>query len=261
MRNLTRPPTTLRWVAAGVLSALLAGPLAQAQDYYRNPDAAPAQDANKVIGTATAFVVSPGVLVTNEHVVRGHSEVQLVDPTTNNSVTATVVGLDNENDLALLRANVTATPLPIGESVELEERNTPVFLVGYPDPKQYGRELKVAKGRVGLQQAPTNPELFTLLLSAFGGNSGSPVCTYSGQVVGVLKGGIRTPLRVNGVDGEGPPVPGAVRLPLLVRFLKRHHVPYATHAYAGDVNDIIRAVAPSTFLVEVRGTPPTESPP
>ena len=76
----------------------------------------------------SGWIVRPGVVVTNAHVVAGISR-PIVDRRGKKSVQASVVAFDAQNDIAVLRARgLRGAPLALADP----ERRVPVALVGYP---------------------------------------------------------------------------------------------------------------------------------
>lgn len=140
--------------------------------------------------TGSGFAIDQqGHVVTNAHVVEGADEVSLV-LSTGRTVDASIVGVDTNNDLAVLQVRGDASslrPLTLGRSSQLRVGD-PVLAVGSP----LGLEGTVTAGIVsavnrqarfgdsGNQQtaiqtdAAINP-----------GNSGGPLVNAAGQVVGV----------------------------------------------------------------------------
>jgi hypothetical protein len=103
----------------------------------RDPDVAAASDSVvRVTGIAcglgvegSGWIVRRGLVVTNAHVVAG-IERPRVDRREGSGYTATVVGFDRTNDLAVLRvAGLRGRPLPVAEP----QRGVPVALLGYPE--------------------------------------------------------------------------------------------------------------------------------
>lgn len=203
--------------------------------------------AEQVSGWGTAFVVAPGYLVTNAHVAAG--PVRLLDTDSGLRYPARVVAVDENNDLALLQAQVPSTPLPLaaGKPALALAR---AFVLGYPDPSRYGLSRKYSAGRVRTSASSDGVEPMTLYLSALPGNSGSPVCNDKGQVVGVLKGGLTKPLMLNGAAARTEPMPVATPLEPLLALLAERHVPYATYGLSGPLDKLGEALAPSVYLVE-----------
>ena len=90
----------------------------------------------RVLGTAcglgvegSGWVVAPGLVVTNAHVVAGEDDTT-VSTRGGASFDATAVHYDTDNDLAILRISADLPPLPVAESAS---RGQPAAVLGYPD--------------------------------------------------------------------------------------------------------------------------------
>lgn len=136
-----------------------------------------------------------GYVMTNYHVIQGARRVQVVlasKPAGSSivkprgkTVDATVVGVDEETDLALLKVSGTSlTPLPLGDSDRLKAGQL-VFAFGSPlgldntvtmgVVSAVGRQLEADDPMVYIQtDAPINP-----------GSSGGPLVDAQGRVVGI----------------------------------------------------------------------------
>lgn len=148
----------------------------------------------KVVGEAcgriqegTGWVVQPGVVVTNAHVVAGEPEtvLQRQDGT---EAAATLVAFDPRRDLAVLSAPDLDLPvLPVGESA-LDQRGA-VF--GHPGGGPLELSPFVTRQRIDavgtdIYGTPgTERDVLVLASDLAPGDSGSPVVDTSGQVVGV----------------------------------------------------------------------------
>lgn len=256
MPGLTRPDQVRRTLAAACALALLglsAMPARAEPEVLRTGSAGRDAGDAAVTGYATAFVVAPGYLVTNAHAAR--APLRLVDADRAQRYPAQVVALDAEHDLALLRAEVPGNALPMGEGVPVTYR-TRAFVIGYPDPARYGTGRKLAPGWVRSPAGHEGNAFLTLYLSAAGGNSGSPVCDATGRVIGVLTGGLTTPMLQDGVPSRSEPMPTATPLPALLAFLRREQVGYLQYGLAGPLEQVASVLAPSVYLVEQLGTAP-----
>jgi S1-C subfamily serine protease len=208
--------------------------------------ASTAQAEAQVTGWGTAFVVAPGFLVTNAHVAGG--TVRIRDSVSGQRYAARVVALDTENDLALLESQAPGSPLPLAAgpaSVRMR-----VFTMGYPDPTLYGLNRKYTAGWVRTPASADGVEPMTLYLSAFPGNSGSPVCNDKGQVIGVIKGGLTKPLIQGGVQGRSEPMPVATPVAALLALLAENGIKPASYGLGGALEKVADALAPSVYLVE-----------
>lgn len=140
-------------------------------------------------GTGSGFVVADGGLIlTNQHVIAGTRSIT-VRFSDGQTRTATVVGTDRANDLALLRTELPSgvTALPLGSSSAVTVGEVAIA-IGSP----FGLDRTVTQGiisavdrtyqpsgapaRRGLIQtdAPINP-----------GNSGGPLLNARGEVIGI----------------------------------------------------------------------------
>jgi len=150
-------------------------------------------------GSGTGFLVGNDLIATVAHVVSGVSTLRVTQETRSTSTSATVIGLDETTDLALIR-----TSSPLAGPVLTFDPEGPVVgerigIIGFPGgdsglvpgagSKSFkegsvnglGRKIEV-EGRVRTHLV----ELDTLTRS---GNSGSPVIRPDGEVVGLLSAG------------------------------------------------------------------------
>ncbi len=158
--------------------------------------AAVARSTVKVLGVAcgeeqegTGFVVAPGMVATNAHVIAGERGTQVfVDGV---GYPATPVYFDPNYDLAVLR-----TDAPLGPSLPLDAgtaaRGTQGAVVGYPEdgpltaaPAGVAGTITAA-GRNIYNDSLVTREIYQLNADVQPGNSGSPVVTSNGTVVGVV---------------------------------------------------------------------------
>jgi S1-C subfamily serine protease len=141
------------------------------------------------VGYGTGFVVAPGVVLTNEHVVRSAKEIMVHDPADfTRQLVATVIAVDKTLDLALLKvADLKAPPLKLAEG--LPPRTSDIMAMGFPGgPNLLGNKLKSTKGSVISQGDPTldgGNFLHSCLINP--GNSGGPIVDQYGDVIGVVR--------------------------------------------------------------------------
>ena len=78
----------------------------------------------------SGWVVRPGVVVTNAHVVAGESHTQVQVRGVGPDLAAEIVGFDVHDDIAVLRVpGLSLPPLPLASSAG---SGTPVAILGYP---------------------------------------------------------------------------------------------------------------------------------
>lgn len=153
-------------------------------------------EARKSVLWGTAWVIAPGLIVTNGHNVvgvgiKGMVKLETIDGET---FEAEVLGYELEPlDVAILGTNYTKlTPLRIGSSKNLKVGD-PLIQIGHPS----------AIGRWVISLGPvTHNSGEGWILSKvpiLGGNSGSPVLTLDGKVVGMTSG-----FTSGGVDPDKP---------------------------------------------------------
>lgn len=139
--------------------------------------------------TGTGFVVSPGRVVTNAHVVAGVS-MPMVQTQTQGALPARVVYFDPIKDLAILAVDsLDAAPLSTASTVP---GNTSAAFAGYP----LGGPLQVRPATVMSSGPLLVPDImggekslldvYQLAGNVQSGNSGGPLLDSSGHVVGVV---------------------------------------------------------------------------
>ncbi|MDA8309138.1 MAG: MarP family serine protease [Actinomycetota bacterium] len=150
----------------------------------------------KVLGQAcgyvqegSAFVVGPGALLTNAHVVAGEAATTV--DVQGRQYPASVVYFNPTYDLAVLR-----TAAPLGGPLTLDATTVPsgtqAAVVGYPengpltvDPAAVAEEL-TAQGRNIYNEGTVTRQVYQIDANVEPGNSGGPLVDAAGQVVGVV---------------------------------------------------------------------------
>ena len=160
--------------------------------------AAAANSVVKITGNAyqcgqnqsgSGFVVAPGRIVTNAHVVAGVSS-PIVEPRSGGAYQGRVVYFDPAHDLAVIAVKgLSTTPLPLAGN--LAPGDTAVF-DGYPlgGPFQSGAATVQSVPTVEMRDIygnnPAPIELYYLSATVQEGNSGGPLLNPAGQVAGVV---------------------------------------------------------------------------
>lgn len=162
---------------------------------------AAAQAVVKVEGTAcgvgtqgSGWVVRPGLVATNAHVIAGHGGTRVLAPN-GQTVAARAVHVDVANDIALLRVrDLAIDPLRVLAQTELPR---PVALLGYPR----NGPLTATAGTAGDPRTVISPDAYgrrarpRVVVPLRGdvqpGESGGPVVDRRGRVVAMIFGGTR----------------------------------------------------------------------
>lgn len=147
---------------------------------------APKKDEEGIATGTGFFIADSGYLVTNYHVVKGATDIQ-VQIAKNESVRATVVAEDKKADIAILKIKdgiYLCLPIIPSDEVKL---GASVATVGFPNPGVQGFAPKLAKGEIaslaGLQD---DPDQFQISVPLQPGNSGGCLVNAKGNVVGVV---------------------------------------------------------------------------
>ncbi|MBA3289697.1 MAG: trypsin-like peptidase domain-containing protein [Acidimicrobiia bacterium] len=159
----------------------------EARGSFRDPEIGFASNA----GRGSGFIISPdGLAVTNNHVVTGAATLEVfVGGDTTESYNATVLGVSECNDLALIDIN-ESEPLPTLEWYDGEITvGMDVYAAGFPlgDPQFTLTRGIVAKAEAGGDLTGTSSIDHTLEHDANiqPGNSGGPLVNQDGQVVAI----------------------------------------------------------------------------
>jgi S1-C subfamily serine protease len=148
------------------------------------------EDAERSVGTGVV-IVDKGVILTNLHVVEGAHTIKVTFADGLES-TASITGVQLENDLAVLQAHKIPDDLvaaTLRSTTDLAPGDQ-VVAVGYP----FGIGPSASAGVVsGLQRTFRSPEgkqqipnLIQFDAAANPGNSGGPLVTMDGEVIGIV---------------------------------------------------------------------------
>jgi uncharacterized membrane protein required for colicin V production len=139
--------------------------------------------------TGSGFVVSPGRVVTNAHVVAGVSQ-PVVEVPDGGALPGRVVYFDPQRDIAVLAVDgLQSSPLPM--SADLPE-GSPAAFAGYPHGGPFQSKPATVQGIStiivpDIYGSNPSPELvYRLAGDVQPGNSGGPLLTMQGEVAGLI---------------------------------------------------------------------------
>lgn len=150
-------------------------------------------------GSGTGFFLKDkNVFVTNHHVVQGFKEVAVEDQQKNRFF-AKVIQINPEADIAILVADGDfQTPQLELETASLPQARDKVFVLGYP----FGMPFTVTEGIVSAPKQLMEGRYYIQTDAAVNpGNSGGPVISAEGKVIGV------TTSKFNNADNVGFAIP------------------------------------------------------
>ncbi len=183
----------LRALGLALAAALLAGCAARAPERHGlaagqdRPPAASVSQGKARTGTGF-FVSAQGHLVTALHVVRGQDLAQVRLPGQTGLAPAVVLKRDERNDLALLKVEARTRALGVARW-DAVPMGLEAYVVGYPLPELQGATVKITDGIVnGTAGGARASWLFQLSAEVQRGNSGGPVLSPDGLVMGVVQG-------------------------------------------------------------------------
>lgn len=143
--------------------------------------------------SGTGFALKNGYIATNYHVVDGAKNISVlgINGDFNSSYSATVIGVDKNNDLALLKISDSAFSgfgmIPYSISSSSSEVGEEVFVLGYPLTSTMGDEIKLTTGIISSKTGfQGDVALYQISAPIQPGNSGGPLFDKKGNVIGVV---------------------------------------------------------------------------
>lgn len=137
----------------------------------------------------SGFVVAPGFVATNAHVVAGVAKPHVIDQAGQHEAQA--IWFDPDLDFAVLRVdNLTDAPLSL--QTKLVTNNTPASALGYPGGGNFAAQPAVvldeftATGRNIYNQGAPDREIYEIQAHIIPGNSGGPLIAADGSVIGIV---------------------------------------------------------------------------
>lgn len=151
------------------------------------------QESEPTSWSGSGFALKNGYIVTNFHVIDGASSILIkgIKGDFNKSFTATVIGSDKNNDLALLKINDTNFTgfgtLPYSITSTSAEVGEDIFVLGYPLTSTMGDEIKLTTGIISSKTGfQGDVSLYQISAPIQPGNSGGPLFDKKGNVIGIV---------------------------------------------------------------------------
>lgn len=202
------------------------------------------------LSSGTGFVIDTrGYLLTNHHVVEGPGKTVVRIPGSNKSVPAEIIAQDTDQDIALLRVDPAAftslPPLPV--TTAKVNRASSVAVFGFPLGDDIGNDVRITTGVVSALPEQSEDGMLLLDCRVNPGNSGGPVLSRAGQVIGMVTA--KTSAGA-GLDSYGMALPSQKLQDFLVKNLPGYVPPSPGGAAENrDWEQIDREVSGSIFMV------------
>ncbi|MFO1043923.1 MAG: trypsin-like peptidase domain-containing protein [Planctomycetaceae bacterium] len=205
-------------------------------------------EESRVVGNGTGFVVSPGYILTNRHVVEDADSLVIQDPVKpERMLAAKVLAVSKDLDIALVECrDLKAAPLSL--NANSVGRGTEVMALGFPIATVVGKGLKATRGIVtGLPSEETD-RMMVLDVQVNPGNSGGPLCDRTGSVVGVISAKTIT---TGFVQSYGLAIPLKDVMPFLNQNL-RGFTPVESKSKTVEWTDVDAMASPSTVMIIIQ---------
>jgi len=132
------------------------------------------------------FVTNDGYFVTNYHVIKDASQIYITT-SSGERVPAKIIRQDQDIDIVLAKANVKGQAVHWGTRQNVD-KGEGVLTLGYPLMVIQGREQKATFGRINSYSGIRgDPGVYQIDVPVQPGNSGGPLISENGNVIGVVK--------------------------------------------------------------------------
>lgn len=214
----------------------------------------PRKDDDKRIVAGSGFIItSDGYVVTNYHVIENATELT-VRTTNGKTYQARVAKLDSAHDLAVLKIPAAGLPyIPIADSSGVK-KGTSVLTGGFPQILVQGIEPKITDGIISsLAGIRDDASLFQISNPIQPGNSGGPLFTLDGNVIGIVSAKLSDRTMLKEFNSIPQNVNFAVKSSHLLELLKGMRAvrlpPPNPKRKFHTTEDVVGAVEPALVLV------------
>lgn len=155
------------------------------------------KEPKELKGNGSGFFVGKNIIATNNHVVEGASEIDVLIQTGSDVKTYStkVLCVDKTNDLALLMiddeefSHISTIPYNIHQRTI--DVGSSIFTMGYPMAQIMGSEIKVTDGIISSKTGYEGQiSVYQISAPIQPGNSGGPMFDKEGNLVGITSAGI-----------------------------------------------------------------------
>lgn len=145
----------------------------------------PQKEVTNFTQSGTCFFISQDKALTNYHVVEDAAEIKIID-SLDKDIAASILKKDKANDLALLKFDSKPPAIINFSQLGSLKQGMKLLALGFPLTSILGKEVKITDGIVSsLSGISDESHLFQMTNPLQPGNSGGPVITESGELVGV----------------------------------------------------------------------------
>jgi len=186
--------------------------------------------------SGTGFVISAeGHILTSSHVVSAAKSIAVTF--NGETLQASVVRDDSQNDLAIIKVDQPSTPLEFRDDGRVRAGDA-VMIIGFPDSSAFSKGPHVTTGSItALTGTKDDVRFMQVSAPVEPGNSGSPVFDESGRVIGIALGNgsaIKASIAKTLMDANG------------INFV------VSQHADRKSVSDVTDAVRNAIVFIESR---------
>jgi len=211
----------------------------------------------KGFSTGTGFfVTNDGVIITNHHVIEDSKRIVVVRPGDKTEYEAVVLQVDPANDVAILKIQATSIAIPIASSSDAV-KGQEIMALGYPLIAIQGQEQKATFGRINsLTGLKDDVRLLQIDVPIQPGNSGSPLLSKRGEVIGVVTSTLNSIVTLRTAGSLPQSVNFAVKsdyiIPTLRSALKNSYSISPGYAVDQPIEKVVASREPSVVLVIAR---------
>jgi S1-C subfamily serine protease len=212
----------------------------------------PKQEPEEAHGIATGtgfFISSDGHILTNSHVIEGSSKLSII--LNGERVKATLIDHDKSNDIALLKVDTIANPLPL-ELKTKTKKGASIAVLGYPNIGLQGNEQKSTFGFINSNSGIQGDTRYYQVSSPIQpGNSGSPTVNEQGAVIGIASASLNQSVAMESTGSLAQNVNYAVKITYALPMLIRHDVSYITPQSSNALGkvDLIEKISGGVVLI------------